>query len=295
MKKIFFNEATEIIKEENLKIYKNLWHYSFNTVFNKRDFYIQKSNDGIINLFSNPLNEFSPALIYTNDANNVTVRVDNLINGPYDSKNEVKRNVFWYLRTNSFQNFLERNTKRAARRAHERFPTSKSYPVYKNKYPVVFEYSPFDEDYFIKNYNNLKLPAHLSGEELIKMLGKNNPGMPKEWLKTATLKYEDEIVAISSLIDDKKSIFADNIAVKRTKVGFGIYLFTEIVRYACENNYYSFDGGVTNIYGVYKGKIFLDSSEVIKLNQKKIIRYFQFWKISYWKKLKHKLFLKING
>jgi len=159
---------------------------------------------------------------------------------------------------------------------------------------VIFEYSPFNEEYFIKYYNKLKLPEHLSGEELIDLLAKNNPGLPQDWLKTATLIYDKEVVAISSLIDDKKSIFADNIATKRTKIGFGIYLFTELVRYACENEYYSFDGGVTSIYGVYKGKIFLDSSEVIRKQKKKISMYFKFWKISYWKKIKQKIYRQQN-
>ena len=294
MEKISPNKAAEIVKEYDLNVYKNIWHYSFNIDFDKRYFYLKKSKDGTINLFSNPLNEFCPALIYTNNINKVIIKTENLINGPYDSKNDIQRRVFWYLKTDSFQDFLERNTKRSPRRAHERFPTSKSYPVYKEKYPVIFEYSPFNEEYFIKYYNKLKLPEHLSGEELIDLLAKNNPGLPQDWLKTATLIYDKEVVAISSLIDDKKSIFADNIATKRTKIGFGIYLFTELVRYACENEYYSFDGGVTSIYGVYKGKIFLDSSEVIRKQKKNISMYFKFWKISYWKKIKQKIYRQQN-
>ena len=288
MEKISADKAAEIVKKYDLKIYKNIWHYSFNDIF-KRNFFLKEDKDSIVNLFSKPLNDFCPALIYTNDINKTIIKTNNLINGPYDSKNDIQRRVFWYLRTNSFQNFLERNTKRSPRRAHERFPTSKSYPVYKEKYPVVFEYSPFDEEYFIKYYNKLKLPEHLSAEGLIDLLNKNNPGLPQNWLRTATLIYENEVVAISSLIDDKKTIFADNIATKRTKIGFGIYLFTELIRYACENEYYSFDGGVTSIYGVYKGKIFLDSSEVIRKRKKNIGKYFKFWKISYWKKIKQKL------
>ena len=204
MEKIFPDKVAEIVREYDLKIYKDIWHYSFNNIF-KRDFFLKKDKDGTINLFSNPLNEFCPALIYTNNINKVIIKTENLINGPYDSKNDIQRRVFWYLKTDSFQDFLERNTKRSPRRAHERFPTSKSYPVYKEKYPVIFEYSPFNEEYFIKYYNKLKLPEHLSGEELIDLLAKNNPGLPQDWLKTATLIYDKEVVAISSLIDDKKT------------------------------------------------------------------------------------------
>jgi hypothetical protein len=289
MKKISSDKAAELVKEYNLKIYKNIWHYSFNEVF-KREFFLKKK-DGIINIFSNPLNQHCPVLLYTNDVDKATVKITNLVDGAFDSKNETPRRVFWYLKTNSFQNFLERNTKRYSRKASERFPTSKSYPVYREKYPVIFNYSSFDYELFTSNYNRLKLPEHLSGEEIIDLLRKNNPGLPEDWIKTATLTHDNEIVAIASLVDDGKSIFADNLAAKRTKAGFGIYIFTEIARHACENSYFSFDAGTTNIYGVYKGKIFIDSMEVIN-PRKSVLRYFKFWEISYWSRIKQKYGLK---
>ena len=285
MKKISQEEVVELIKKYNLKIYKSIWHYSFNDIF-KKNFYLKKKGD-TINLFSKSLNIFCPPLIYTNN-DKVVIKTGNVLTEPYDSKNEARRSVFWYLRTNSFQDFLLSTTRKSPRRAHYRFPTSKTYPVYKEKYPVIFNYSPFDKDYFVKNYNNLKLPQHLSGEKVVELLFENNPGLPLDWVKIATLKYDNEIVAIASLIDDNRSIFADNMASKRSKIGFGIYLFAEIIRYACENNYFSFDGGVSGLYGGYKKKVFIDSSEVYQPSPSRIT-YLAFWKKGFWKKVQKKI------
>jgi len=284
--KIEATKVEQVIIDYDLKIYHDIWHYSFNNIF-ERNFFIKKDKNNIINLFSNPLNQFCPALIYTNNNNKTKIKIKNLITDSYNFENKVQRKVFWYLKIISFQDFLERKTKRASR-PREHFPTSVSYSIYKKKHPVNLYYGPFDKNYFVDTYNDLKLSEHLSGEEVVNSLIKNNPGLPSEWLRIATLTHNNEIVAVAFLIDDNKSIFIDNMAAKRTKVSYGVYLLTELLRHASENNYYSFDGGVSNIYGVYKNKIFLDSKEVYQ-NTSSWIRYLTFYEKSYWTKVHQKI------
>ena len=59
-------EVSKVINDNNLHIYQNIWHYSFNDIFQQRNFKFEKSKDGTITLYSESHNQFSPLLIYTN-------------------------------------------------------------------------------------------------------------------------------------------------------------------------------------------------------------------------------------
>lgn len=285
--KIKPNEIHKVIGDHNLRIYKNIWHYSFNEVFQQTDFKFVKMKDGVKILYSKAHNQFSPLLIFSNTESNIALKETNAIQSEFNEENENKRNVFWFLKTLTLQSFLERRTKNSSK-PKKHFPTLESYDKYKSKINGGVVFNEFDKEFFFKHYNSLKLPDHFSGEELLKLFKKNNPNIDLKWLRIVSLLHDNSIVAIAILVDDGKSMNLENIAAKRDTLSFGVFLCAELVKYCCENNYYSFDAGVSGLYGSYKQKIFLDSREVFK-KPEKFSRYFLFWKGSYWKKIKNKL------
>jgi len=270
VQKISCELTDELIQKHDLKLYRDIWHYSFNKIFFKKDFYLLQNDNGDINLFSQPLNIFTPLPLYVNNNDNriinLTKNSHNCILDSYEFLNKEERKIFWYLRTTTFEEFLERKTKRS-KSAKATFPSSKSYYNFMKKHDIKLIINNFEKDYFIEHYNNLKKPDHLSGSEVINLLESNNPGIDKSWIKTASLFHDDKIVGIASIIDDGKSIFADNVATKICKLSYGICLFTEIVKFCCDNKYLSFDGGISGYYGGYKYKIWLDSFEVYQYSR----------------------------
>ena len=196
------------------------------------------------------------------------------------------------LKTVSFNDFLERRSKNSSK-PKKHFPTLESYEKYKSKINGDVIFDEFSKDFFFKNYNDLKNPEHLSGEIILEMFYKNNPHINTKWLRTASLYHNNSIVAIGIIVDDGKSLNLENIAAKRDSLSFGVVLCTEIVKYCCENSYYSFDAGVSGLYGSYKGKIFLDSREVYK-TKSPLTDYVVFWKREFWQKVLRKIKIKLE-
>ena len=280
------SEIHKVINDYNLHIYQNIWHYSFNEIFQWTNFKFEKREKAQI-LYSRAYNSFSPLLFYTNDDSKIYIKEENAIQNDYDQDNENYRHIFWQLKIASFNNFLERRSKNSSK-PKKHFPSLESYDKYMNKIngSVIFE--DFNKKFFIENYNSLKQEGFLSGEEILELFVKNNPIIKYDWFRIAYLNHNNEIVAIAILVDDGKSLNLENIAAKRDSLSFGVVLCSEITKYCSEKNYYSFDAGVSGLYGNYKAKIFLDSREVYK-KPESVMRYFKVWKISYWKKLKKNL------
>lgn len=285
------SEVNKVISDHNLKIYRNIWHYSFNEMFWKKDFEFNKLENGDIFLHTEAHNQFSPLLLFTNSLIDVKIQKNNHLLENYIAHDETKRNILWFLRINSFNDFLERRSKTSSK-PKKHFPSLESYDKIRNKINTDIVIQPLDKNYLFENYDKLKLDEHMSGIELYNLFNKNNPIFNFEWMKTVSVIYENEVSAIAIIIDDGKSINLENIASKRDSLGFGIYLCTELVKYCSEKEYFSFDAGVSGIYGNYKQKIFLDSFEVFKIPENKI-GYFHFWKTGYLNKVKQKIFTDI--
>ena len=281
-------DVSKVVNDNNLHIYQNIWHYSFNNIFQQVNFKFEKVKDGTITLYSQPHNQFCPLLIYTNTDKKNLLEEKNAIQNEFDHTNEKYRQVFWFLKTTTFNNFLEKRS-RASSKPKKHFPTLESYDKIKNKIGEEIIFEKFNEKFFVENYNNLKQPEYLSGKELLELFRKNNPNINYDWLRIAYLNHNNETVAVAILVDDGKSLNLENIAAKRDSLGFGVFLCTELVKLCCEKNYYSFDAGVSGVYGNYKEKVFLDSKEVFK-KPKSITRYFQVWKGSYWRNIHQKFF-----
>ena len=265
MKTISQDKVSEFVKKNNLTIYKGVWHYSYN--FTKNNSY------KLILQFDTPVlicnNSFihAPALIYTKANYKEIVKIQNSITSHFNSSNEAPRKVFWFLKISTLEKFLERRSK-SSKKPRKHFPTSETYQKVKKKINCELEIIDYEERFFINNYNRLKKNDYLNASIIIENLKKSYPELPKKWMKLAFLKKESEVIAIALLIDDGKSISLENIAAERSSLSYGVYVCTEIIRYCADNNYYSFDAGVSGVYGVYKSKIFIDSYEIFNKKDK---------------------------
>ena len=259
MKKLDKNRANNIINEYGLKILNGIWHYSFNDSINKKCFYF-KSSSGKPLIIKEPLNIHCPSLIY-GYPNNQELKLNNTIISKYQKSNKEQRKVFWYLKLTTLDSFLSRRTEISSN-PRKHFPTTYTYNKLLNKITINL----YVEDYYPENFNSIYdqiRPKDFSGaNEIVGKLVNNIPDLPIQWLKTAKLYWNNEIVAIALIVDDKKSISLENITSIRHKYSFGIILCLKIIQKYSLLNYYSFDAGVSNIYGVYKDKIFLDSFEI---------------------------------
>ena len=280
------SEINKVIEDYNLRIYKNIWHYSYNSKYQLLNFKFEDRKDGTKILYSKSRNIFAPLLIYTNSDSEILLKEDNAIQNPVDQENLLYRHAFWFLKVDTFNAFLERRSKYSSK-PKKHFPSVESYEKYRSKINGGVRFQDFDESFFTKSYNNLKLPNYLSGEEILALFKRNNPDIKYKLFRLAVLSHDNEVVAVALLVDDGKSINLENIAAKRDAISFGVFLCTEIIKFCSENSYYSFDAGVSGLSG-YKLKIFLDSKEVFKKQNNDSLKYFRFWKKSYWKKLKQK-------
>lgn len=237
-----------------------IWHYSFNSCFKTRLRTIGRI--GYRFRIYEPLNEFSPAKWFNSELPLRTPKGYNVIIAPYNRNIRSQRKVFWFLalRGCDFEEFLLRKTESSSK-PNKHYPSLQTYKALKDKLAYHVEITGHDED-FVSQYDRMKPPSYKSGAEKVDSLLENNIGLPIQWLKIFRLYVGEELVSMALIIDDGRSVSLQIPISKRSSYGYGNILNTEIIRYCCENKYYSFDAGVSGVFGVYKEKVFLDSFEI---------------------------------
>lgn len=264
-KKLSNKEAWQIITEEGLLLHQDLWHFSFNPVFDYREYYFDKKNKVVYSL---PLNQWSPMLVYLKHS--FFLPQNNFITEKtFDRNNKEKRKIFWYLHTTTFDDFLNRRSLVSSQPA-KNFP---SIQTYQKKIASIsgmrFEVCDFDMQFFKHHYNSLNKDGYLSAEEVYKASVESIAKIPESWLRLACLCHANEVKAIMLIVEDGRSVSFINMASERTSYGYGLVLCVELVKYCTEKNYHSFDSGISGMYGNYKEKIFLDSKEIFSETKQK--------------------------
>lgn len=262
IKKISLSVKDRLINKQEFKIYENIWHYSFNDILSK-NFYKLSDKEGRINIVKEPFDAWSPVLLYLNYDGPPLVRTKNLIDSAYDKSGPEGNKVFWYLALSTFEDYLKRRDRLSAH-PNTNFPSSKTYNDLLKKVHCTFNIEKLDRDFFFSTYNKLKNDNHQTGEVVLELLTRNVFQLPADWLKMGYLTHNNNVVAIALIVDDLKSASIYNAAARRSNKGYGLLLFIDIIKYYCDHNYYSIDGGVSGKYGVYKDKLFLDSKTVIE-------------------------------
>lgn len=279
---IDYHEAEKIIANEGLAIQNNVWHFTFNNEFLHRNFFYDKRK-GII--YSNPINQWAPLLVYCR-ANLPILQQKNFVTDtPFDKDNKNYRNVFWYLSVTDFDSYLARRSE-SSLQPHKNFPTIQTYSKKKLALGMLeMKVINFDMEFYKFHFNKLKQPSHLSAEEIYKLTVEDLKALPLKWLKLGCLYHDEKIKAMMLLIDDERSLNYANMASERSKHGYGLWLCTELIKYCAENNYKSFDSGVSGLYGNFKDKIYLDSREIYRKSENSFAKYIEVWKRKYWEKV----------
>ncbi|MBU2590514.1 MAG: hypothetical protein ABIJ24_02400 [Nitrospinota bacterium] len=256
------DQVVQCAKDYGLNIYQDIWHYSFNPSLIRNDFILDKSCPEKIVLYPHPayIEDSCPALIYTNSSGTIEHQIYNGVRKEFEKEVDRRRKIFWYLHITGFKDFLDRRTAESSK-PKKHFPTVETYEKTREKIGGETEITFLDEANFIKHYNRIKKEEHSGGKETILSIKQS---VPEEWIKCAYLERDGDIVAAAILVDDGRSMSLQNVAAAKSNLGFGIFLVTEIIKYLSENNYTSFDAGVSGLYGVYKSKLFLDSKELYR-------------------------------
>ena len=259
MKKIDYTTAQNIITKYDLKILEKIWHYSFNKSI-RHDKFFELIRNGEKIIISEPLNEHCPPLIYGGSIVS-NIKVNNSLTNKYQKAIKTQRKIFWHLKLTNFDDFLKRRTEMSSK-PRKHFPTIYTYKKINEKLSINLTVEDYCPENFNLIFDQIKLDNHITGHEIVKNLISGLSCLPMKWLKTVKLICDDEVMAIALLIDDNKSISLENITSVRSKYSYGVILCLELIKKYSLANYYSFDAGISNIYGVYKDKIFLDSFEV---------------------------------
>jgi hypothetical protein len=260
--KISLSQAERIIEEYGLQIYNQIWHYSFDVTINRKPFVFAKNECNEMLIYKESYNSHSPVLCYCNKRwETQKVKIDNFIDSKYVKENKENRKIFWYLRIGSFDDYLMKRTKMSDK-PRKHFPTSLNYGIIEEKISGSFSIEQFNRSDFIEFYDRLKVKSHIDGASLLSILTESHPFLPVDYLRIGYLRRKGDVKAVALIIDDGKSLSLYNIASERSTLSYGVFLCTKLIQYCCINKYYSFDAGISGIYGTYKDKIFLDSFEV---------------------------------
>ncbi len=258
-------EAIKKIEDYNLNPYYNIWHYSFNYELLKEPFIYFNISSEIKILKTGVYNDFSPLPIFVSSDYQIKGHEYNKLNGIFNRENRENRHLFWFIKILEFNEFLKIKTETSSN-YKKHFPTSYTYSRIKQKIKNDIKFLPFigNELFFIENYNILREEFFHNGETILALFDDNNPRLNNNWKKIVYLEVEKKIVCIALIVDDYKSISLINIATLKNSLSYGVFLCTEILKYCSDNNYYSFDAGVSGFAGMYKEKIFINSFEVYK-------------------------------
>ncbi|MBS1688540.1 MAG: hypothetical protein JSS96_07440 [Bacteroidetes bacterium] len=279
-------EAQKIILNEGLDLQKDVWHFTFNEQFNDREYLFDKVNKVV---FSKPVNQWAPLLVYSRQQDEVINEQNFVTQVPFNKENKDYRKVFWYLATTNFETFLQRRSE-SSEQPQKNFPSLQTYSKKRAALDNLrLEVNEFDMNFYSYHFNRLKQAGHMSAEEIFKVTISDVKNLPLIWVKLGCLYHEQELRAIMLLVDDKRAMCYANMATERSKYGYGLWLCTEIVKYCCDNNYKSFDSGISGLYGNFKEKIYLDSREIYKKSSESSLKYVEFWKKKFWQRVYNKV------
>lgn len=279
-------KAQEIILNEGLELQKDVWHFTFNEQFNDREYVYDKANKVV---FSKPVNQWAPLLVYSQTQEIVINEQNFVTKNSFNKENKDYRKIFWYLDTTNFETFLQRRSD-ASEQPQKNFPSLQTYGKKRSALgDLRLEVIEFDMDFYTYHFDRLKQAGHMTAEEIFKVTISDVKNLPLAWVKLGCLYHEQELRAIMLLVDDKRAMCYANMATERSKYGYGLWLCTEIVKYCCDNNYKSFDSGVSGLYGNFKEKIYLDSKEIYKNTSESSLKYIEFWKRKFWQRIYSKI------
>lgn len=263
-------KAKKLIIDKKLESYYGIQHFSFDFKYYKQLFLIIE--DGFYYIFVNrPIDHWSPLYVLTNNKSNyLPFYIRNIKNCILCKTNEKMKELnkdvryYWYSECN-FEKYLKFRDK-ISNKPHKHFPSSNTYQKYKN---IINEYEILIKDFSQKDwenhYNILKRQDHKKASEI------PIPNIEKENIKLCLMKKknEEEVLFVALLAINNKSLSVLNLASQlrsiKYNIGIGFLGCFKLFRYCCDNDYNSFDFGISRVYGCYKNKL---SMYIYQFNEK---------------------------
>ena len=263
-------KAKKLIIDKKLESYYGIQHFSFDFKYYKQLFLIIE--DGFYYIFVNrPIDHWSPLYVLTNNKSNyLPFYIRNIKNCILCKTNEKMKELnkdvryYWYSECN-FEKYLKFRDK-ISNKPHKHFPSSNTYQKYKN---IINEYEILIKDFSQKDwenhYNILKRQDHKKASEI------PIPNIEKENIKLCLMKKknEEEVLFVALLAINNKSLSVLNLASQlrsiKYNIGIGFFGCFKLFRYCCDNDYNSFDFGISRVYGCYKNKL---SMYIYQFNEK---------------------------
>jgi hypothetical protein len=251
VRRIQTKDAIRLVAARNLNTVNGSWHFSWDIERFFDSLFLYESDDYTYVFRTEPLNEWAPAPLFTDDP-----RVDFLIAATG------KNCPFWLLKLTTFDDFLARRSE-LSRQPTKNFPTQQTYPRYARKIACKLERLPLhgNIEFFCKYYNQWKLGkwGH-TGEYVMDQFFSGHDNVPKEWLFIHSLRDTEggACKGICFTIEDGRSCSMYNIA---SEPDHGRFMLVELIKECCAMGYVTHDCGVTGVYGNYKSLIYLDRVE----------------------------------
>jgi hypothetical protein len=250
--KLAVDSAVRLIKQHKLGTVAESWHYSWNLEQFYDEMMIYEHRDRLYVFHDAPINEWSPAPLFSNDPMITAVLAKRGKDCP-----------FWLLKLKTFDDFLARRSAGSSN-PQKNFPSTRTYPKLYRKLGCRLE--RFDiagnEGLFVRWYDELKdKKYHHSGAKCLSDAFQHSFRAPREWFKFYLLFEEesDSCKAVLLAIEDDQSSSGINIAsLRKNGGGYGVFLDVEVIRSLCERNYQFYDSGISGYYGNSKDMIFLD-------------------------------------
>ena len=166
--KISIDEKNRLINSQQVKLYHGIWHYSFNEIF-QRPYYRISDGQGRMNIVSGAMDSWSPVIMYSNYEGSPLFETNNLIVAEYDKDDPSVTTVFWYLSLTSFNDFLKRRDQISAH-PRKSYPSTKTYNAISAQMNYEFYYDKFNNEKFVKYYDELRNPEHKSADAVLSHL-----------------------------------------------------------------------------------------------------------------------------
>lgn len=245
-------QALHVIDAEGLTPVRDAAHYSWDLERFYDSLAVLDRGTSTYVFRLQPINEWAPAPLFTNDRSIKSVLGMPGKNCPY-----------WFLRLKGLDDYLARRSAISANPKRS-FPSQQTYERVRNQLRCELVRIPLkgNEARFTRWYDALKIPKYgHSGEACLAEAHAQATRAPMDWFAFYALLElgSGECKCVTLVIEDGASCSGINIATaRRNNGGYGVLLGVEMVRALSERKFVSFDSGVSQRYGPNKDVIFLD-------------------------------------
>lgn len=268
-------EILQLLEEGDIRRNALYWHPTFHLDRRSLGFYSRNKVTGAFEYWSPPSGPYCPSMNLTMYSGVLTQEVGVyrapamwIGNVACDNCAQAANERFWSLKVSEDCTLLNRRDRHSANPS-KHFPSSKTWgAVVSDLGDVLIEPSELTKDRFVGEYERLR-PAHfVPGQtKWDSMLRRHGRWLDR--LYQYSWYYDGRLRALAVMLQTDLSASLESIVSSRDtptkgplKFGWGNILLTSLILSLSRSGVVFFDAGVTEPYGSYKAKTYLDSYQV---------------------------------